>query len=68
MSIVEESLMTAGLEPVLSHTEKSCIASYYRKFSTNINENHKTETRFVTSGLGHSGPKQCIYIKFFHLH
>ena len=25
-----------GLEPVFSHTEKSCIASNYRKFFTNI--------------------------------
>ena len=29
-------LIYAGLEPVLSHTIKSCIASYYSKFSTNI--------------------------------
>ena len=27
---------TAGLELVLRHTEKSCIPSYYRQFSTNI--------------------------------
>ena len=26
----------AVLEPVLSHSEKSCIASYQRQFSTNI--------------------------------
>ena len=29
-------MISAGLEPVLSHTEKSCIASYYRQFFTNI--------------------------------
>ena len=29
-------LISAGLEPVLSHTEKACIASYYKQFSTNI--------------------------------
>ena len=29
-------LISAGLEPVLGHTEKSCIASYYRQLSTNI--------------------------------
>ena len=28
--------ISTGLEPVLSHTEKSCIASYYWQFSTNI--------------------------------
>ena len=27
-------LLSAGLETVLSHTEKSCIALYYRQFST----------------------------------
>ena len=26
-------LISAGLEPVTSNTEKSCIASYYRQFS-----------------------------------
>ena len=29
-------LISAGLEPVLSHTKKSCIASYYRYIATNI--------------------------------
>ena len=29
-------LISAGLEPVQSHTEKSYIKSYYRQFSTNI--------------------------------
>ncbi len=29
-------LISTGLEPVLSHTKKSCIASNYRQFSTNI--------------------------------
>ena len=42
-----------GLEPVLTHTEKSCIASYYRKLSTNIKiiiiEN--TNTSFVSLGM-----------------
>ena len=28
--------LSAGLEQVLSHSEKSCIASYYRQFSMNI--------------------------------
>ena len=32
-------LLSAGLEPVLSQTEKSCIASNYRQFSTNIKIN-----------------------------
>ena len=29
-------LLYAKLEPVLSYFEKSCMASYYRQFSTNI--------------------------------
>ena len=29
-------LISAGLEPVLSYTEKSCTTSYYRQFSSNI--------------------------------
>ena len=28
-------LIFAGLEPFLIHTEKACIASYYRQFSMN---------------------------------
>ena len=29
-------LISAGLEPILSHTEKLCIALYYIQFFTNI--------------------------------
>ena len=29
-------MISAELEPVLSYTEKLCIASYYRQFFTNI--------------------------------
>ena len=28
-------LITAGLEPLLSHNKKSCISSYYSQFSVN---------------------------------
>ena len=35
-------LISAGLEPFLSHTKKSCLALYYRKFFHEYwNENHK---------------------------
>ncbi len=37
-------IISAGLELVLTHTKKSCIASYYKQFSTNtyyLNKNHK---------------------------
>ena len=33
---LQNQLLSAGLEPVLGNTEKSCIAVYYREFSTNI--------------------------------
>ena len=39
---IRNRLISDGLKPVLSHTEKLCIASYYRQFSTNIEiKNHK---------------------------
>ena len=31
--------------------KKSCIASKYTQFSTNIEKNHKINTSFVTRGL-----------------
>ena len=31
-----DQLISAGLEPVLSHSEKSCITLYYRQYSTYI--------------------------------
>ena len=33
---LQNRFISVKLEPVLSHTEKSCIALYYRQFSTNI--------------------------------
>ena len=39
---IRNRIISAGLEPVLSHTEKSCLPSYYRQFSMNIEiKNHK---------------------------
>ena len=40
-------IISAGLELVLSHTEKSCIASYYSHFQ-----------RFVISGRNPLGAKK----------
>ena len=34
--LLRSRLLSAGLEPVLSQTEKLCIESIYRQFSTNI--------------------------------
>ena len=46
-------LILAGLELVFSHTEKSCIASQYRQFSTNnkILKIIRFKQAFGTSGL-----------------
>ena len=45
-------LLSAGLEPVLSQTEKACIASNYRQFSTNIKIIIiKLKPSFVSPGL-----------------
>ena len=35
-SMASKPIKIAGLEPVLNKTKKSCIASYYRQFPTNI--------------------------------
>ena len=56
-------LISRGLEPVLSHTEKSCIASNYRQFSTN----HKNNISFVSPGLRPLGSnKICFLLIIFH--
>ncbi len=34
--MASKPILSDGLEPVLSQTEKSCTASNYRQFSTNI--------------------------------
>ena len=49
---LQNRLVSAGLESVLSHIE-SCIASYYRQFSTNIkfNKNRKINTSFARPDL-----------------
>ena len=33
--LLRNRIISGGLEPVLSHTEKSCIATNCRQFSTN---------------------------------
>ncbi len=43
-------ITSAGLEPVPSHSERLCMTSYYRHFSTNI-KSKPENTRFVSQGL-----------------
>ena len=45
-SMASKSINIPGLELVLNYTGKSCIASYYRQFSTNI----KTNINFIRPG------------------
>ena len=44
-------MISAGLEPVPSYTEKLCITLYLKKIATNIFKNHKINTSFVNPGL-----------------
>ncbi len=43
-------LLSAGLEPVLSQTEKAFIASNCRQFLRISNKNHKIKTQFCQPG------------------
>ena len=51
---------TAGLEPVLSHTEKACIASYYRQKSTNV------KIKITKSKTVFRAYQTCFNLKTFH--
>ena len=67
---LQNRIISAGLEAVLSHTEKSCIISYYRQFSTKIkNKIHKINTSFVNMGLRLLGANKTGFnsIEFFIL-
>ena len=59
-------LMSTRWEPVLSYTEKACIASYYRKFSTDI----KIKTICLVLLARCSTPRGCwkwlLSYKIFH--
>ena len=55
-------LISAGLKPVLSHTEKSCIVSYYINFSTNLRMyNHNIKISFVSPFLRHIGANKTVF-------
>ena len=58
-------LITADLEPVLSHTEKACIviATHYRKFSTN--DKLKIIKLIPARAFGPSGLTKLVLILIF---
>ncbi len=61
-------LLSAGLAPVLNQTEKSCIASNYRQFSTNIKRKIiKLKPSFVSPDLRPlAADKTGFNLKIFH--
>ena len=61
-------LISGGLEPVLSNTEKLCIASYYIQFSMNIKMNHhKINTSLIARAFGTSGLIKLVLISQFFI-
>ena len=64
--MASNQLIFAGLKPFLSHTEKLFIVSFYRQFSTNINQ-IKIITSFVSMGFWLLGAsKNNSYLNFFY--
>ena len=61
-------LITAGLEPVLNYTEKLCIASFYRQYSTNIKlKIIKLKPVLIAMAFGHAGLRKLVLnLKIFH--
>ena len=59
-------LISARLEPVLSHTETLCITSHYIQFSTNIKMyNYKIITSFVSTCLSSGLTKLVLISKLY---
>ncbi len=69
-SFLSNQLISTGLEPVLSHTEKSYIASYYKQFPTHIKiKNIKSISVLLARALGPSGLGAIItgfHLVIFH--
>ena len=55
--------ISGGLEPVLRHTEKICIASYYIQFSTNIK---MYKPILLARAFGISGVKNLVHCTFLY--
>ncbi len=66
--LLRNRLLSTGLESVLSQTEKSCIASNYRQFSTNIKiKIIKLKPSFVSPSLRPlAADKTGFNLKIFH--
>ena len=56
-------LISARLKPVLSHTEKLCMASYYRQYSTSIKiKIIQLKKVFLGLALSHAGLRKLVLI------
>ena len=54
-------LISGGLEPVLSYTEKLCLASYYIQFSTKMKMyNHKIKISFYLITVNFISVESCL--------
>ena len=65
------SRIFAGLELILSHVLKTCIASYYKQFRTNIKiKIIKLKPVLLSWSLGQSGlkPRFNLFNIYFHFH
>ena len=61
--LVQNRLISTRLVPVLSHTEKSSIVSYYIQFFMNMKMyNHKNKTSFLARAFGISGLTKLVLI------
>ena len=60
--------ISAGLEPALSNTEKSCLALYYSQISTIIKiKIIKLMLIFLPRALGTSGPTKLVLFVYFFI-
>ena len=60
---IRNLLISSGLEPVIIHTKKLCLASYYNQFSKNIKMyNHKIKTSVFARAFGISGLTKLVLI------
>ena len=66
-SVASQPINMAGLKPVLGHTEKPCIVSYYRQFSMNNKiKIMKSLPVYLAQTLGLSGLSNQNQLIFFH--
>ena len=58
---------STGLEPILSHTENSCITSYYRQFSKNTKKIIQLVPVLLAQAFGSSIATYMVLIDNFNI-